>query len=123
MLTPAGLKNVTNTFSFLATPLNVQNVQQGYVDVVKANTAWQQNAGKYAVKPLFWNMNISVPASLADAWNAATFTNGTGNIIQEVVRGKATIADYQAAVKNWQKNGGNALRTFYDGIRSKYGTA
>jgi putative aldouronate transport system substrate-binding protein len=123
VLTAAGLKNVTNTFSFLATPINVQNVQQGFVDVVKANAAWQQEAGKYAVKPLFWNMNISVPASLADAWNAATFTNGTGNIIQEVVRGKNTIADYQAAVKTWQKNGGNALRRFYDGIRSKYGTA
>lgn len=123
VLTAAGLKNVTNTFSFLATPLNVQNVQQGFVDIVKANTAWQQAAGKYAVKPLFWNMNISVPANLASAWNAATFTNGTGNIIQEVVRGKNTIADYQAAVKSWQKNGGNALRRFYDGIRSKYGTA
>ncbi len=123
VLTSAGLKNVTNTFSFLATPLNVQNVQQGFVDVVRANSAWQQEAGKYAVKPLFWNMNISVPANLADAWNAATFTNGTGNIIQEVVRGKNTIADYQAAVKNWQRNGGNALRRFYDGIRTKYGSA
>jgi putative aldouronate transport system substrate-binding protein len=123
VLTSAGLKNVTNTFSFLATPLNVQNVQQGFVDVVRANAAWQQEAGKYAVKPLFWNMNISVPANLASAWNAATFTNGTGNIIQEVVRGKNTIADYQAAVRNWQKNGGNALRRFYDGIRSKYGSA
>jgi putative aldouronate transport system substrate-binding protein len=123
VLTSAGLKNVTNTFSFLATPLNVQNVQQGFVDVVRANATWQQAAGKYAVKPLFWNMNISVPANLADAWNAATFTNSTGNIIQEVVRGKNTIADYQAAVKSWQNNGGNALRRFYDGIRSKYGTA
>jgi putative aldouronate transport system substrate-binding protein len=122
-LTATGLKDVTNTFSFLATPLNVQNVEQGFVDVVKANCAWQQEAGKYAVKPLFWNMNISVPASLANAWNAATFTNATGNIIQEVVRGKSSIADYQAAVKSWQTNGGNALRTFYDGIRSKYGTA
>jgi len=123
VLTAAGLKNVTNTFSFLATPLNVQNVEQGFVGVVKANTAWQQTAGKYAVKPLFWNMNISVPANLAAAWNAATFTNASGNIIQEVVRGKSTVADYQAAVKSWQNNGGNALRRFYDGIRSKYGTA
>ena len=101
----------------------MQNVEQGFTSVVKANCAWQQEAGKYAVKPLFWNMNISVPANLSAAWNASTFTNNSGNIMQEVVRGKSTVADYQAAVKTWQKNGGNALRTFYDGIRSKYGSA
>jgi putative aldouronate transport system substrate-binding protein len=123
LLTATGQKNVTNTFSFLSTPINVQNVEQGFTQVVKDNCAWQQVAGKYATKPLFWNLNVSVPASLASAWNAATFTNGTGNIIQEVVRGKSTIGDYQAAVKSWQKNGGNQLRTFFDGIRAKYGTA
>ena len=123
LLTATGQKNVTNTYSFLSTPLNVQNVQQGYTQVVKDDCAWQQTAGKYAKKPLFWNMNVSVPASLATAWNAATFTNGTGNIIQEVVRGKNSIGDYQAAVKSWQKNGGDKLRTFFDGIRAKYGTA
>ncbi len=123
VLTATGLKNVTNTYSFLTTPLNVQNVEQGFTGVVKADCAWQQEAGKYAVKPLFWNMNISVPASLSAAWNASTFTNSSGNIMQEVVRGKSTVADYQAAVKTWQKNGGNALRTFYEGIRSKYGSA
>ena len=88
-----------------------------------SSLAWDQQAGKYVYKPLFWNMNVSVPASLSAAWNASVFTNTSGNIMQEVVRGKSTIADYQAAVSNWRKNGGNALRTFYDGIRSKYGDA
>jgi putative aldouronate transport system substrate-binding protein len=123
VLTTTGLKNVATTFEFLATPLNAQYVQQGFVDVVKANCTWQQGAGQYAYKPLFWNMNVSIPANLANAWNAATFTTISGNIIQEVVRGKTTIADYQAAVKSWQKNGGNELRKFFDGVRAKYGDA
>jgi putative aldouronate transport system substrate-binding protein len=121
--TATGLKNVATTYEFLASPLNVQSVQQGYTDVVKANCAWQQAAGKYSYKPLFWNMNVSIPPNLANAMTAATFTNSSGNIMQEVVRGKSTIADFQAAVKSWQKNGGNSLRTFFDGVRAKYGDA
>jgi hypothetical protein len=43
--------------------------------------------------------------------------------MQEVVRGRSTVADYKAAVTHWQKNGGNALRKYFDGIRAKYGDA
>jgi putative aldouronate transport system substrate-binding protein len=121
--TATGLKNVATTFNFLATGVNASTVQQGYVDVVKANSAWQQNAGKYAYAPLFWNMNISVPPSLATALAAPNFTNATGNIIFDVVRGRKSISDYRSAVKEWQNSGGNALRKFFEGIRSKYGSA
>ncbi|MBV9446599.1 MAG: hypothetical protein JO345_11990 [Streptosporangiaceae bacterium] len=120
-LTATGQKNVQQTFNFLASAMNVQSVQSGYVDVVKAVCAWQQNAGKYSYKPLFWNMNVSVPPNLANALTATAFTASNGNILEEVVRGKSTVADFQAAVKSWQRNGGNALRTFFDGIRAKYG--
>jgi putative aldouronate transport system substrate-binding protein len=123
VLTKAGQTNVAQTYAFLATPPNVQSVQQGYTDVVKAYCAWDQQAGKYVYKPLFWNMNVTVPSSLGTALSAAAFTAQTGNILQEVVRGKSTIADFQATVKSWQKNGGNSLRRFFDGIRSKYGDA
>lgn len=122
-LTKSGQTNVAQTYAFLATPVNVQSVQQGYTDVVRAYCAWDQQAGKYVYKPLFWNMNVTVPPSLGTALSAAAFTAQTGNILQEVVRGKSTIADFQAAVKSWRKNGGNALRTFFDGIRAKYGDA
>jgi putative aldouronate transport system substrate-binding protein len=123
VLTKAGQTNVAQTYAFLATPVNVQSVQQGFTDVVKAYCAWDQQAGQYVYKPLFWNMNVTVPASLGTALSAANFTASTGNIMQEVVRGKSTIADFQAAVKSWQKNGGNALRNYFDGIRAKYGDA
>jgi putative aldouronate transport system substrate-binding protein len=124
VLTTAGLKNVAGTYSFLATGQNVASVQQGFVDVVKASCAWQQNAGKYAYKPLFWNMNVSVPASLASAMAAPTLTvTATGNVPQDVVRGRKTIADFKAAVTEWQRNGGNSLRKFFESVRSKYGDA
>jgi putative aldouronate transport system substrate-binding protein len=124
VLTSAGLKNVATTYAFLATGQNVQSVQQGFVDLVKANCAWQQSAGKYAYKPLFWNMNVSVPASMASAMAAPTLTvTATGNVPQDVVRGRKTIADFHAAVKEWQNNGGNSLRKFFEGVRAKYGDA
>jgi putative aldouronate transport system substrate-binding protein len=123
VLTKAGQTNVAQTYAFLATPVNVQSVQQGYTDVVRAYCAWDQQAGKYVYKPLFWNMNVTVPPSLGTALSAATFTASTGNLLQEVVRGKSTIADFQAAVKSWQNNGGNSLRRYFDGIRAKYGDA
>ena len=67
-------------------------------------------------------MNISAPASLNSAM--ATFTTGPlYDMINNVARGRNTIADFQAAVKDWQRNGGNALRRFMEGIRSKYGDA
>ena len=40
-----------------------------------------------------------------------------------MVRGRSTIADFQSTVKQWQRNGGNALRTFFEAIRAKYGDA
>jgi putative aldouronate transport system substrate-binding protein len=123
VLTKTGQTNVAQTYYFLTSPVTVQYVQQGFTDVVKAYCAWDQQAGAYAYKPLFWNMNVTVPASLASALTPASFTQQTGNILQEVVRGKSTIADFQAAVKSWQNNGGNALRNFFDGIRAKYGDA
>jgi putative aldouronate transport system substrate-binding protein len=123
VLTKAGQTNVAQTYAFLATPVNVQSVQQGYSDVVKAYCAWDQQAGKYVYKPLFWNMNVTVPPSLGTALSAATFTAQPGNILQEVVRGKSSIADFRDAVKSWQRNGGNQLRKFFDNVRSKYGDA
>jgi putative aldouronate transport system substrate-binding protein len=121
VLTATGNKQVATTYSFLASPNEVIN-NPGYPAVTRATALYEQQNAKYGYKPLFYDMNIAVPASLNNALAASQFTS-TGNIMQEVVRGRSTVADYKAAVTHWQKNGGNALRKYFDGIRAKYGDA
>ena len=98
------------------------SVQNGYTNVARTYALWQQQAAKYKYKPLFYDMNVSTPASLSSA--LASFTTGPlydmGN---NVVRGRNTIAEFRATVKSWQRNGGNSLRTYFEGIRAKYGDA
>jgi hypothetical protein len=111
-----------DTFQFLATGPSVTSVQNGYTDVARAYALWQQQAAKYKYKPLFYDMNVSAPASLSSA--LASFTTGPlydmGN---NVVRGRNTVAEFRSTVKSWQRNGGNSLRTYFEGIRAKYGDA
>jgi putative aldouronate transport system substrate-binding protein len=112
------------TFPFLATGPSVTYVQSGYVDVAREYALWQGAAAKYKYKPLFYDMNVTVPASLNKALYPTVFTAATGNMMQNVVRGRNSIADYRAAVKSWQRaGGGNDLRRFFEGIRAKYGDA
>ena len=37
--------------------------------------------------------------------------------------GRKPVSAYQDALKTWQSQGGNQLRSFYEDIRQKYGTA
>jgi putative aldouronate transport system substrate-binding protein len=110
------------TFQFLATGPSVTSVQNGFTSVARDYALWQQSAAKYKYKPLFYDMNISVPSNLNSA--LASFTTGPlYDMTNNVVRGRNTIADFQSTVKAWQRNGGNGLRTFFEGIRAKYGDA
>jgi putative aldouronate transport system substrate-binding protein len=119
--TATGSKQVAGTYEFLASPNNpVTN--PGFPQITTANCTWNNANAKYTYKPLFYDLNIVVPNDLATANTYAAFS-GTPSIMYEVVRGRSSIADYQAAVKQWQNNGGNRLRAFYDGVRAKYGTA
>ena len=122
VLTATGNKQVAQTYSFLASPNQVLS-SPGYAATTRSRAIFEQRNAKYGYKPLFYDMNISPPASLNNAMAAPTFTASTGSIIQEVVRGRSTIADFQSAVKEWQRNGGNALRKYFDTIRAKYGDA
>ena len=122
VLTATGNKQVAQTYSFLASPNQVLS-NPGYSATTRARAVFEQRSARYGYKPLFYDMNIAPPSSLNNAMSAATFTASTGNIIQEVVRGRSTVADFQSAVKEWQRNGGNALRTYFDHIRAKYGDA
>jgi putative aldouronate transport system substrate-binding protein len=121
VLNATGTKQVAGTYEFLASPNNpVTN--PGYPQITTANCTWNNANAKYSYKPLFYDLNVVVPNDLATANSYAVFT-ATPSIMYEVVRGRSSIADYRAAVKSWQNNGGNKLRAFYDTVRAKYGTA
>ena len=121
VLTATGNKQVATTYSFLAAPISVDN-NPGYPDVTRASSVFAQRNARYGYKPLFYDLNVTVPSNLAAA-NAYTPFTETANIMYEVVRGRKTIADYQATVRQWQANGGNALKKFYESVRAKYGDA
>jgi putative aldouronate transport system substrate-binding protein len=121
VLTATGNKQVAGTYSFLAAPNSVDN-NPGYPEVTTASSVFAQQNAKYAYKPLFYDMNISVPANLTSA-NAYTPFSGSTPIQYEVVRGRSTVADYQSTVKQWLNSGGNELKKFYESVRAKYGDA
>ncbi len=121
-LTATGNKQVAQTYAFLASGNQVLN-NPGYTPVTRARAVYEQQNARYGYKPLFYDMNIAPPSSLNNAMAAPQFTSSTGNMMQEVIRGRSTVADFQAAVRSWQGNGGNALRRYFDGIRAKYGDA
>lgn len=116
VLTAQGNKEVATSFQFLVTPPTPSTVIDGYTQVAKDATAWQGDAVKKAVKPLFYAMNVTEPSQYSSIGQAVEDT------ITDVKFGRKTIADYQDAVKTWQNKGGDKLRDFYDGIRAKYGT-
>lgn len=120
--TATGLKQVAGTYQFLASPPSpVTN--PGFPQITTADCTWNAANAKYGYKPLFYGLNVAVPSDLSTANSYSAFPPAQPNIIYDVCRGRSTVADYQAAVKSWQNNGGNKLRTFYDSVRAKYGTA
>jgi putative aldouronate transport system substrate-binding protein len=127
-LTATGTKyagSAVSTYNFLVSPNNtVYNA--GYPEVTKASAAWGQRNAKYGYQPLFYELNVTVPNSLSNANAFTPFVQAGNNIMYEVARGRATIADYQSTVANWKRNGGNKLKTFYEGVlaqQKKLGSA
>ena len=116
VLTEKGGKEVATSFQFLVTPPTPTTVQSGFVDVAKDYGAWQADMVKYAVKPMFFAMNVTEPSQYSSIGQAVKDT------ILDVKLGRKPISAFQDAVKTWKSQGGDALRSFYDDIRTKYGT-
>lgn len=116
LLTEQGSKEIATTYQFLACPASATTVQSGAVQVVKDATAWQADMVKYAVKPLFYGMNVSEPAQFSSLGLPMIDT------ITDVKLGRKPISAWTDAVTSWRKQGGDDLRKFYDGIREKHGT-
>lgn len=95
-------------YGFFSTPQTaVYNA--GYPDVTKAYETWCADAAKYAYKPMFWNLNISVPDQYSKIAGASELWDAT----QAVAHGKQPMSYYQDAYSTWKSSGGDALGTWY----------
>ncbi|MCP2323023.1 putative aldouronate transport system substrate-binding protein [Hamadaea flava] len=116
VLTQQGSKDVATSYQFLASGPQVSLVKNGFTQVVKDYAAWQADAVKHAVRPMFFAMNVTEPAQYASIGQQVEDT------IKDVRSGRKSIDDYRAAVAAWRKQGGDDLRKFYEGVREKHGT-
>jgi putative aldouronate transport system substrate-binding protein len=117
--TDEGKKDVqAQTFPFLAGSASVIS-NPGAETVTKDIAAWQAANVKTLAKPVFWNMNISMPqwAATADAAQAVEDT------IKDCYHGKKKVSDVQAAISSWKSSGGDRLKQWMtDNVLNKYGT-
>ena len=116
VLTELGSKEVATTFQFLASPAEVTSVTSGYTQVAKDYAVWHADSVKYAVKPMFFGMNVTEPAQFASIGQAVEDT------LLDVRYGRKPVSAFTDAVAAWRKQGGDDLRKFYEDIRSKNGT-
>jgi putative aldouronate transport system substrate-binding protein len=117
--TEEGKKDVqATTYPFLASPQAV--ISNPGADVVtKDYAAWQAANVKALTKPVFWNMNISMPLSMSTA-DAAQAVEDT---IKDCYHGKKKVADVRAAIAGWKSGGGDRLTQWMtDNVLQKYGT-
>jgi putative aldouronate transport system substrate-binding protein len=117
--TDEGKKDVqAQTYPFLASPPAVISNPGGDI-VTKDYAAWQAANVRTLYKPVFWNMNISMPQSLATA-DAAQAVEDT---VKDCYHGKKKVSDVQAAIATWKSGGGNRLTQWMtDNVLNKYGT-
>jgi putative aldouronate transport system substrate-binding protein len=81
-----------------------------FPQVTQDRCAWNAEAAKYAYKPVFWNMNITVPQKFATA-DAGQAVEDT---IKDVYHGIKEVSDFQAAVSTWKgSGGGDAMVAWY----------
>ncbi|ONI80771.1 hypothetical protein ALI22I_46950 [Saccharothrix sp. ALI-22-I] len=117
--TEEGKKNVqATTYPFLAAPSAVISNPGGDV-VTKDYTAWQAANVKYLRKPVFWNMNISLPRSMATADAAQAVEDA----IKDCYHGKKPVSEVKDAITTWKSSGGDKLIQWMDeNVLQKYGT-
>ena len=125
VLTATGNKDVDNVVPNLLASPNIVVTNPGFPAITTQTSQFLARNAKYGFKPLFYGMNVTVPNDLTAANQFAPFT-GTGGInfiMYDVVRGRASIADYKSTVQTWLRGGGSKLKAFYETVRQKYGTA
>ncbi|MEV0611758.1 hypothetical protein AB0I81_00425 [Nonomuraea sp. NPDC050404] len=106
------------TYQFLCAPESIVS-NPGHNAITEAYCAWSADAAKYAAKPVFWNMNVTVPSRFASVSTAQQ----VNDIITQVTCGTKTVADFKETVKTWKAAGGDQLVAWYQtNVLDKYGT-
>ncbi|WP_152626923.1 ABC transporter substrate-binding protein [Streptacidiphilus carbonis] len=115
----AGTKYVSNAgYQGLASPPAVVS-NPGANQVTKDVCAWQASACQHVYKPVFLDMNVTVPTRFAVA-DAAQAVEDT---IKDCYHGIKKVSDVQAAISSWKSSGGTQLIQWYsDNVLAKYGT-
>jgi putative aldouronate transport system substrate-binding protein len=114
--TEDGSKYVATTYQFLVGPPAPVTVQAGFAQVARDFAAWQADMVQYAIKPVFFGMNITDPAQYGSIGQPVKDT------IEDVKFGRKNIQDYKDAVETWRRAGGNGLRDFRKSVMDQYGT-
>jgi putative aldouronate transport system substrate-binding protein len=81
----------------------------GYPDVTRAYETWCADTVKYAYKPLFYNLNISVPSQYVKTEAQSELWDAT----LAVAHGKQPMSYFQDAYSTWKNSGGDQLAAWY----------
>lgn len=100
---------VQPSYIFLVDP-PVVNAKVSLPDYVEASSAWTAQNAQYLVEPLFYGMNITEPARFA------SLGQPFDDLEKDIVRGRKSVEDLDAAIETWRTSGGEELRTFYQEI-------
>ncbi|MBT2532737.1 extracellular solute-binding protein [Arthrobacter sp. ISL-48] len=107
--TAKGKDEVTSTYAFLVNSAPVNNEVQ-YPGYVKNKTDWEIRQAPYVVDPLFYGLQIQEPSKFG------SLGKPFDDLSKDILRGRKSMADLDAAIATWKKNGGDELREFYAGF-------
>ncbi|WP_170222917.1 ABC transporter substrate-binding protein [Nonomuraea turkmeniaca] len=107
-----------STFPFLASPpLVISN--PGADQVTKDYAAWQAKNVNALIKPVFWNMNISMPQQIS----LLETSQAIDDAIKDCYHGKKTVAEVKDVIDSWKKSGADRLKGWMtENVLNKYGT-
>lgn len=106
--TDLGNKEVTFTYQFLVSP-PVVNAKVEFPEFVKDYCEWMARQAPKAQDPLFYGVQITEPSQYA------SIGQPFDDLQKDIVRGRKTMDDLDAAVTTWRNAGGDKLREFYAG--------
>jgi putative aldouronate transport system substrate-binding protein len=107
--TAKGKDEIISTYAFLANSPVVNNEVQ-YPGYVKAKTDWEIRQAPYVVDPLFYGLQIQEPSKFG------SLGKPFDDLSKDILRGRKSMSDLDAAIATWKKNGGDELRDFYAGF-------
>ena len=79
-------------------------------DHVKEYCEWMAGETQYMVEGPFYGQQVPKPAEYA------SLDQPMYDLEKDIVRGRKTMDDFDAAVETWRSNGGDRMREYYQGI-------